>query len=168
MTLQAEEWKIARRGRACSVCGRAFGSEEEHYSGIAEVESRFERRDVCLGCWDRRPELFSFWRTRMPRLERRRLEDVGALQEFFKRLLEKASADPARAKITYLAALLLARKRRVRLLGSRDGLLRLEKSWDGETVEIPDPPITDEELSDLCRQMEALFDIELGPGDVSA
>lgn len=168
MTLHAEEWKIARRGRACSVCGRAFESEEEHYSGIAEVESRFERRDVCLGCWDRRPELFSFWKTRMPRLERRRLEDVGAMQEFFKRLLEKPSDDPARAKIAYLTALLLARKRRVRLLGSRDGRLRLEKSWDGEAVEIPDPPISDAELEDLRRQMEALFDIELGPGGVPA
>jgi hypothetical protein len=168
MTLHAEEWKIARRGRACSVCGRAFGSEEEHYSGIAEVESRFERRDVCLSCWDRRPDLFSYWKTRMPRLERRRLEDVGAMQEFFKRLLEKPSDDPARAKIAYLTALLLARKRRVRLLGSRDGRLRLEKSWDGEAVEIPDPPISDAELEDLRRQMEALFDVELGPGGVPA
>ena len=42
-TPQAEEWKISKRGRSCSVCQREFRSEENLYSGIAEVEGRFER-----------------------------------------------------------------------------------------------------------------------------
>ena len=57
---QAEEWKISKRGRSCSVCQREFRSEEVLYSGIAEIEGRFERRDVCVPCWDKKPELFSF------------------------------------------------------------------------------------------------------------
>lgn len=165
MSLQAEEWKIDRRGRACSACGRSFQSEEEHYSGIVEVENRFERRDLCRECWKARPELFSFWRTRMPKLEERRLEDVAAMTDFFKKLVEKPSEDPARQKITYLTALLLARKRRLKLAGSRGGKLRVEKSWDGETIEIADPPISDDELEALRRQMEQLFEIEIGRGD---
>ena len=55
---QAEEWKISKRGRSCSVCQREFKSEEVLYSGIAEIEGRFERRDVCVPCWDKKPELF--------------------------------------------------------------------------------------------------------------
>jgi hypothetical protein len=164
---QTDEWKISKRGRACSLCRRPFRSEEEHYSGIAEVESRFERRDVCLACWAGKPELFSFWKTRMPKREQKRLEDVNAMQEFFKKLIEKPSEDPARQKIAYLTALLLARKRRLKLLGSRDGRLKIEKSWDGETAEIPDPPITDPELEDLRRQMESLFEVEIGSGDLA-
>ncbi|HLF92636.1 MAG TPA: hypothetical protein VJB14_04190 [Planctomycetota bacterium] len=161
---QAEEWKINKRGRACSACARPFKSEEEHYSGIVEVEGRFERRDVCLPCWAQKPELFSFWKTRMPRREEKRLEDVNAMQEFFKKLVEKPSDDPSRQKITYLTALLLSRKRRLRLAGTKDGKLRIEKGWDGEAIEIVDPPISDAELVTLKQQMEQLFEVEF-PGD---
>ena len=172
---QTDEWKISKRGRACSFCRRPFRSEEEHYSGIAEAEARFERRDVCLPCWEKKPELFSFWKTRMPKRQQKRLEDINAMQEFFKKLIEKPfdaaqgkpSEDPARQKIAYLTALLLARKRRLKLLGSRDGRLKIEKSWDGETAEIPDPPITDAELEELRRQMEALFEVEIGSADLA-
>jgi hypothetical protein len=157
---QGEEWRIHKRGKSCSSCQRAFRSEEEHYSGIVEVQGRFERRDVCLGCWAGTPELFSFWKTRTPRREEKRLEDINAMQEFFKKLLEKPSEEPSRQKITYLTALLLARKRRLKLAGSKDGKLRIEKGWDGETIESPDPPISDPELEGLKQQMEQLFEIE--------
>jgi hypothetical protein len=163
-TPQAEEWKISKRGRSCSVCQREFRSEEVLYSGIAEIEGKFTRRDVCIPCWDKKPELFSFWKTQMPRREVKRLEDINAMQEFFKKLLEKPSEDPSRHKITYLTALLLARKRRIRLAGSKGGKLRIEKSWDGEAVEIPDPVIADAEIETLKEQMEQLFVVELGDG----
>jgi hypothetical protein len=159
---QPEEWRISKRGKACSACARAFKSEEEHYSGIVEVEQRFERRDLCLPCWAAKPELFSFWKTRMPKVEQRRFEDVGAMVEFFKKLVEKPTDEPSRQKITYLMALLLARKRRVKLAGSRDGKLRVEKTWDGDAVDIADPVITDAELADLRTQMEQLFSVEFG------
>jgi hypothetical protein len=161
MIQPTEEWKISKRGRACCFCSRDFRSEEEHVSGIVEAGGRFERRDCCLPCFDRKPELFSYWKTRMPKREERRLEDLNAMTEFFKKLLEKPSDDPARQKIASLTALLLARKRRVKILASRDGKLRIEKGWDGETAEIPDPPISDAELADLRTHMEELFDLEL-------
>ena len=166
MTLQAEDWKIDKRGKSCSVCGRAFQSEEEHYSGIAEVETRFVRRDVCLPCWKSKPELFSYWRTQMPKIEERRLEDVMAMLEFFKKLIASPLEDPTRQKITYLTALLLARKRKIKLAGSSHGRLRIEKGWDGETTEIPEPPISDEELLDLRVQMEQLFELEIANTDL--
>lgn len=162
MTLQAEDWKIEKRGRSCAVCEKSFGSEEEHYSGIAQgAEGRFERRDVCLGCWDRRPELFSYWRTRTPRIEDRKLENLAAMTEFFRKLAATPLEEPSHQKIAYLTALLLARKRKLKLLGSSNGRLRIEKSWDAETIEIPDPVISDEELADLRVQMEQLFEVEM-------
>jgi hypothetical protein len=163
-TPQAEEWKISKRSRSCSVCQREFRSEEVLYSGIAEIDGKFTRRDVCVPCWDKKPELFSFWKTQMPRREVKRLEDINAMQEFFKKLLEKTSEDSSRHKITYLTALLLARKRRIRLAGSKDGKLRIEKTWDGEATEIVDPVIADTELETLKDQMEKLFVVELGDG----
>ncbi len=161
MMVQAEEWKIQKRGRGCSLCGRRFRPGEEHYSGIVEADGRFERRDVCSDCWKGRPEFFSFWKTRRPDRSERKLEDVAAMVEFFKKLMSEASPEPQRRKITFLTALLLARKRRIKILGSHGGALRIEKSWDGETTEIAEPLITEEELEDLRRQMERLFEMEI-------
>lgn len=156
-----DDWKVERRKKRCSPCGREFESEESHYSGIVEIEKRFERRDVCLPCWERTPfELFSFWRTRMPRRRERRIEDIGAMVEFLKRLLASQSDDPLRQKITYLTVLVLMRKKRLKLVGLREGRLLVEKSWDGETTEIPEPAIGDAELDAVRAEMEKLFDVE--------
>jgi hypothetical protein len=161
----SDEWKIDRRRPGCVVCARAFGSEETHVSGIMEIEGHFVRRDYCTACWEKRTEeLFSFWITVAPKREQRTLEDINAMQDFFRKLVEKPAEDPLREKIVYLTALLLMRKKRLKAAGSRqrDGRPRLvlEKSWDGETIEIADPPIADDELERLKAEMEALFQTE--------
>ena len=56
----------------------------------------------------------------------------------------------------------------VRLCGSKDGKLRIEKTWDGEATEIADPMIADAELGELKLQMEQLFVVELGDRQPSA
>jgi hypothetical protein len=160
--VNTEEWKIEKRKPGCAGCSKSFGSEESHYSGIVEVEGRFARREYCLTCWEGKPELFSFWLTLSAKKEQRTLEDINAMQDFFKKLIAEPTEDPTREKITYLAALLLMRKKRVKLAGPskpRDGRNRLplEKSWDGETVEIVEPAIADAELEQLKSDMEMLF-----------
>jgi hypothetical protein len=157
-----EEWKVERRKKHCSSCNRDFASEEVHYSGIAEVEGRFCRRDLCVPCWDAKgAELFSFWKTRMPKREERRLEDIHAMVEFFKRLVVAPSEDPMRVKVTYLISLILMRKKRLKLTGIRDGRLLLEKAWDGDTVAVVEPVIGDAELESLKGEMLKLFEMEL-------
>ncbi|MBI2932084.1 MAG: hypothetical protein HYY16_10580 [Planctomycetes bacterium] len=162
-----EDWKIERRKSGCTVCGRPFDSEERHLSAIFEADGRFQRRDQCLCCWEKRAEEpFSFWYTVAPKREQRRLEDVAAMVEFFKKLTAQPPQEETRSKVAYLTALLLMRKRRLKAVGSKTresrAWLVLEKAWDGETVEIVDPPIADPELETLKLEMERLFDLELG------
>ena len=94
------------------------------------------------------------------------------MTEFFRKLIAAPAEDPERRKIIYLTALLLMRKRRVKSLGSRsrDGgcWLTLEKSWDGETVEIAEPAVSDEELAPLKSGMEALFAEVSAPAAIPA
>ena len=160
-----DDWKIERRQRGCGGCAREFESEETHYSAILLDEGRFGRVDVCLKCWERLSadgDTFSYWKTTAPKRGKRRLEDVKAMVEFFKRLVERRSGDPLHEKVLYLTSLLLMRKRRVRAAGSKNEggrtLLLLEKSWDGETVEIADPAIPDGELGALKAELERMFD----------
>src|SRR5262245_49602014 len=162
-----DDWKIERRKRGCPGCGREFESEERHRSAIRLTDGKFGRIDSCLACWDKLfpaggEAPFSSWTTTAPRRGKRRLEDVAAMVEFFKRLLETRGADPVHDKVLYLTSLLLMRKRRVRAAGSKSAggrmLLVLEKAWDGETVEIVDPAIPDDELGALKAELERLFD----------
>ncbi len=159
---------MERRKRGCSACERLFASEEDLYSCIVEAEGSFSRRDLCLPCWSRKPfEIFSYWNTRMPLRRERKLEDIGAMVEFFKRLVSAPGDEPRRGKITFLVALLLMRKRRLKLAGSRGASLLVEQSWDGEVREVPEPAISDEELQGLRAEMERLFESECAGEEVS-
>jgi len=51
-------------------------------------------------------------------------------------------------------------KRRLKLVAHREGALVVEKSWDGDTAEIPEPAIEDAELLLLKGEMERLFELE--------
>ncbi|HKS17308.1 MAG TPA: hypothetical protein VJU16_08345 [Planctomycetota bacterium] len=169
-----DDWKIERRKRGCASCGREFESEELHGSAIRMAESRFGRIDGHLSCWERLfpaggEAPFSFWTTKAPKRGKRGLEDVQAMVEFFKKLLERRSDDPVSEKILYLTSLLLMRKRRVKAAGTKTSggrpVIVLEKAWDGETVEIPDPVIPDSEIESLRTELERIFDCEVGAGE---
>jgi hypothetical protein len=172
-----DDWKIERRKRGCGGCGREFESEEQHRSAIRLVEGKFGRIDSCTSCWERLfpaggDPPFSSWTTTAPKRGKRRLEDIRAMVEFFKKLIERRDGDALHDKVLYLTSLLLMRKRRVKAAGSKnDGgrtLLVLEKAWDGETVEIVDPAIPDEELGTLKAELERMFDGETAQAEPAA
>ena len=51
------------------------------------------------------------------------------------------------------------RKKRLKIVGHREETLILEKAWDGETIEIVEPTVGEEELDALRVDMEKLFDL---------
>lgn len=154
-----EEWKIERRKPGCSACGKPFASGEDLTSAILESpDASFARREFCRGCWSpSRDGIFSYWETRIPPLEDRRLHNVPAMIDFFRKLVAAPLLDPTRRKVAFLAALLLARRRKVRLLPEEDGWIPLETAWNGDTLRIPDPEIAEKDLESLKEEMERLF-----------
>ena len=119
------DYKISPSARTCQACSRRFGVGDEYYSAVVEAEGDevFARRDFCPDCWA--PDAaayFSFWRTRVPEPppDRRtgpRLVDLDRLLQLFDHL---AAADEEHAqRFRYVLALVLMRKRRLRLVSSR-------------------------------------------------
>ncbi len=112
------EYKLARRASACMECERPYADEEWIVSAIYPEGESFARRDLCERCFRDAGAAHSHWRARQPVApdERKRL-DFDLAMSFFHRLVREA--DPARDAITYLLALLLSRKRRVKIRQSR-------------------------------------------------
>lgn len=166
--LKLSEWIIEKVKKVCTNCSEGFEPGSELYSGIIKFESKFTRKDYCLTCWEsKKDELFSYWKTYMPQKGGRSRENVNALVDFFKNLLLESGEDIQKEKVKYLLAIILIRRRRLKLLKNlrRENLdyMLLEKSWDGETIELKDPLISEDELDSLKVELEQLFDFELKP-----
>jgi hypothetical protein len=162
-----EVLKIERVHKVCAGCAREFVHGEEVISAVASsAEEQLVRKDYCLACWARPPqEIFSYWRTLYPEKSKPNIEDMDKVQKFFDKLLEKPDPTPEIEGVKFFTALVLARKKRLKLLGSRQegdrAWIRVEKAWDGEKAEVPDPGITEEQIAQIRADMERLFEMEL-------
>ncbi len=121
------EYKIGASSRTCHVCGREFAVGEAYYSAVVEAdpdaEEMFARHDFCSDCWDPGGGgYFSFWKTRVPEPPPARpagpqLVDLARLMQLFEHLAD-ADQEPAQ-RFRYVLALVLMRKKRLRLVSSR-------------------------------------------------
>ena len=161
----ATNWKIARPARACAACRRGFEEGEAHFS-VLRLEAGIARLDRCVACFRETPasaEEF-FWRTRFAKDPRRRVAiDVEALRETFTRL-PPGEADPG---LRYLVALLLLRKRALRLVETRRGegdepdrLVLSPGKRSGDRIEVVVPSLSAEALEALRNQLRVLLGFE--------
>jgi hypothetical protein len=160
------EFKIARRASACSVSGKPFEPGDTIVSVIHEEPQGFVRRDVREEHLPAIPgSPFCIFRTRqpLPPAPARRL-DYDLAREFLDRLLREA--DPAREPLVYALTLLLARKRRVKIVRTRrlpDGDLMevaIPRAEEDERVNVRAPRLTPEEEEKLQAEIARLFDFE--------
>jgi hypothetical protein len=155
-----DQYKIERLQKACNGCQKEFHSGDRLVSAVTENDKQeLERVNLCRDCWPKRSqEVFSYWDVVYPRREKPKIQDMDKVQKFFDRILKKP--EPQYDGVRFFTALVLMRKKRVRLLGTGGAVLKFEKSWDGEIVEIPDPGVTEEKLAEIRAQMEQLFEME--------
>jgi len=161
-------WEIGKARKSCSRCNRKFESVIEIYSGIVQEGENFVRLDFCAACWENeKQEFFSYWKTSAHESAKgKKEEDIKALTNFFKALSKNYDdSNLKKAKIRYIIALFLLRKRQLKMVTtSRKGdneYLTLEKSWDGENIEILAPLIGEEEFDSIKKELETLFDFEI-------
>lgn len=126
------DWKFRRRQGSCGACEKPFAEDERHASVLSIAGDELRRDDLCAACWQARPEqgeLF-FWFARHHAGRRGLQLDLGTLEQLFLRL--EGRAEPRVRELRYLLALLLLRKRRLRI----DRVLR---EADGEALLVHRP-----------------------------
>jgi hypothetical protein len=166
------EWKIAKSNQTCVLCGARFGATQDYFSALFEQGSSFERRDYCATCFkEHRPaNVYSFWKTAVPEEEegkpRRPVLDAESVLEFFRRLGEER--DPRRISFRFVLALMLARKkvlkleRNARAAEGAEVLVFVERR-SGERHEVPSLQMDETALAAASEELGRLLGLAPPP-----
>jgi hypothetical protein len=158
---------VSRPTGICAATGETLDMNQPAMATLCEREDDegFDRLDYCLAAWERgeRPErLFSHWRYVVPDSDKK--EEIGiddaVLADLFERLAEDER--PQRIAFRYILALVLLRKRKLKLVGREeveDGEIWLlqSKGVEGEPVRVKNPGIAEEEIQDLSEQLSEIL-----------
>jgi hypothetical protein len=165
-------WEVAKSSRKCCLTGNPIAVGETYYSALVEEGDTFVRRDYCVGAWEQVDpvEFFSYWKTRyQPEEEKEKkfVIDIEAFYTFFTRLA--GATEPTRQLFRYVIALILVRKRALRLdeiEKAPDGeFLRLHDRRADETLRVPTCAPTPDQLVQVQESLNQIFECQIGPGD---
>jgi len=179
------EYKIGVPSRQCHTCERGFAVGDEYYSAVVETaqEDHLARHDFCPQCWKPgEAAYFSFWKARVPQPEQPaqrgpRLVDLGRLLQLFERLAD--SPDEQAQRFRYVLALVLMRKRRLkivesrRIAGGRGEALVLRETGSERRHEVSCPGISDDEIRSVADRLREILDMpdkwdQLQAGEIDA
>jgi hypothetical protein len=176
--VSAGAWKTGHREGGCAACEAGFEPGTIVVSTLHaapdDEDVPFVRRDFCGGCFDGEAdtgEPFSWWRAEVPAPEEKKAAfDLGVAREFLVRLLQEDA--PERASLRYLLALLLMRKRIVRVddqfTDERGEMMTIRLPPDEAVHEISCPEIDEGEAEALRDQIGRLFDLGDGSTESSS
>jgi len=171
MNLAGSSYPVVRSTGVCSSTGRAFGLGEAFVATLVEREGQpaLERQDFSIGAWEAgdRPgaplRLFGFWRATYHPQESRKQPLLGddELLDLFEEL--GAATEARQITFRYLLALLLIRRRVLKVVGTRrdagvSTMLVLPKGRaqanpQEEPVAVTDPGLDDQAVSDAMEQL---------------
>jgi hypothetical protein len=162
------EWQIDRRKKICEACSAQFVEGQSYISALDESRSgQFRRRDVCEACWEKgeKDKFFSFWRARLPKKGEKSKENVPAIIQIFKKLNADPQGSGNAAKLQYLLALVLMRKRVLRMKDQvRDEhgtFLEVESLPDHVMYRVPDLEIPEAEMGALKDEFSKMLEMDL-------
>ncbi len=162
------EWKITKSSGQCSACHSELSAGEAFYSLLNETGEGLERRDYCPECWEKaaaeRSDAIFFWRTtRAERQSKKRAIDLETVTGLFRKLADGDGT--THRKIRYFLALLLMRKKIVKLLGTghEDGVeyMTVRLKGEEESRRVANPELDKGDMEDVKAELEAMLQMEL-------
>jgi hypothetical protein len=145
------EYQIQNPTLRCARSGRELKPGERIHSILRLEGSTFLREDISSEQWDGVPAgVYAHWQGRVPSGNKPRKTPIDdeVLVECLSRLAEES--DPAKWSFRYVLALLLIRRKRMRLLETtstgQQEVLVLGCPKTGATFSVIDPGLADDEL----------------------
>ncbi|MBE0536327.1 MAG: hypothetical protein IH624_11715 [Phycisphaerae bacterium] len=159
------DWEIKKTLGQCCGTERPFEVGEEYFAALVETETGLERRDYSAAYWaEQRPQVYCFWKTRMPSAEQKKklFVDDEMLMTFFERLADEV--DPEKIKFRFVLMLILMRKRKLKYDAMKidDGLETWTMRVTGEnrSVEVVNPHLTEDQIEQLSSQMGQILQVD--------
>ncbi len=168
------DWEVGKGQRSCSVTGKFFEDGEHYHSALLETKDGFVRHDYSEDAWEKledKNQFFSFWKTKVQAANEKSKKlviDLDAFYAFFCNLAK--SEDESKILFRYLVALLLVRKRVLRLdkiehpEGKQETLF-LTDMRTKEPIELETPPHKPEQLVEAQETLNQIFDCQISPED---
>ena len=174
------EWNIQSRAHACEACGQPFADQQPYHTLLLDEPAALRRSDVCEPCWQkqfagdatRRSGFISHWQGIY---EAPPAHPVEAIQKetaetVLRKLIEQN--DPRHAPAAYILAVMLERKRllRVKEQITRDGrrIFIYEQPKTGDIFTIADPDLHLDQLEAVQRDVAQLLEHGLQPPAVAS
>ena len=108
------DYEVHRCTRHCAVTQRELAPGETFYSTLSDEPGQVVRQDYSIEAWQGPPPgVLGWWKSRMPDRNAKRLH--WAPNEVMLELLELLESQPDKQDMRYVLALLLIRRRVVRL-----------------------------------------------------
>jgi hypothetical protein len=146
-------------GKTCAATGQPLVPGSWCHSVLVERQGQQVRLDYAANAWQGPPaDAIGHWRSRVPlaRMQPGQKVDPDALWRYFEQLTEEAS--PSQESQRYVAALLLLKLKRLRLvdvLTDDDGSTLLLEGLHGEGVfEVRNLQLPDADTSALQQQLK--------------
>ncbi len=159
-------WSIRKKAEACVACSREFADKERLYSLLRATEEGLARQDFCQTCYTARDDaeaaqdLF-FWHTRQQLVAKKGLAvDFDAVEGLF--LALEGRGERRLAELRYLLALLLMRKKRLKLVrilrrSDAEGMVMRRPRRD-EALEVLVFDLTSERMAELREDLASIFE----------
>ncbi|MCA9135420.1 MAG: hypothetical protein KDB00_01640 [Planctomycetales bacterium] len=164
------EFKVSRCSRQCYAEKRPLKEGEWYYSVVLAAGDDYERRDYSADAWEGPPEgTLGQWKCRMPVSGEKKM--VLAPRGVLIDLLRQMEDMPEQSKTRYLLALILLRRRIVRICkppaaqpaASNDSseppvkTMHLEVVDDGSTIDVQECDIAKSETETLSEALTELL-----------
>lgn len=161
-----EQWEVERAVGVCAGTLRQLAPGEEYYAALIDTGSGFERRDYSLEYWQSNsPEVFSFWKTRMPspKQKKKLFVDDDVLVNFFERLADQT--DSLKVNFRFVLALILMRKRRLKYEDSlhveNHEIWRMRFVRSTELHDVVNPNLDDEQIEQVSHELSSILQGQL-------
>jgi len=166
-----DAWKIPSAGRQCAACQVALLTGDLVTTSFRWLPGGPERRDLCETCGGAEENLADafFWRRRLPDShDRRPVVDYALLRELFTRMLQRG--DEIYRRLSYLVALVLVRKRFLKLHGFevRAGreVMVVSRGTGQPPFDVPAPYLSGEDMLAVREHLSRLLQADFAEGDL--
>ncbi len=172
MSVLSSGYSISRPTGVCAATGRAFAVGDRFVAALVERPDSpgFERQDFAIDAWDAgsRPApplaVFATWRAVLAPSDQKK-KTIALNDEELLDLFEQLGGveDPRRKAFRYMLALILVRRRVLRLEATRPGKLFVKPrgSTIGDPIEVEDPGTSEEVIAGAIEELGQIIDVDV-------